>query len=87
MDFYPLFCPNLVACFEAMARGSYEAFAQKFQCEGLEHLHPEDRWSYPGNRRVGRSRTRWLGKGPGTVKKKTLRVGKVKDRVISQGKR
>jgi len=28
---------------EAMARGSYEAFSQKFQCEGLEHLHPEDK--------------------------------------------
>ena len=28
---------------QAMAKGSYEAFAQRFQCEGLEHLHPEER--------------------------------------------
>lgn len=28
---------------EAMAQGSYEAFSQRFKCEGLEHLHPEDR--------------------------------------------
>ena len=26
-----------------MAQGSYEAFSQRFKCEGLEHLHPEER--------------------------------------------
>ncbi|CAE7241718.1 unnamed protein product [Symbiodinium pilosum] len=28
---------------EAMARGSYEAFGQRFQCEGLEYLHQDDK--------------------------------------------
>ena len=25
-----------------MARGSYEAFSQRFKCEALEYLHPEE---------------------------------------------
>ncbi|CAL1152688.1 unnamed protein product [Cladocopium goreaui] len=34
---------SLEAGKEAMAQGSYEAFSQRFRCEGLEHLHPEDK--------------------------------------------
>ena len=28
---------------QAMARGSYEAFGQRFLCESLEYLHQDDK--------------------------------------------
>eukprot|EP00927_Polykrikos_kofoidii_P020395 TRINITY_DN1965_c0_g1_i1.p1 TRINITY_DN1965_c0_g1~~TRINITY_DN1965_c0_g1_i1.p1 ORF type:complete len:344 (+),score=67.47 TRINITY_DN1965_c0_g1_i1:75-1106(+) len=34
---------SLSAGREALARGSYQAFGQKFPCHDLEYLHPEDR--------------------------------------------